>query len=98
VAEFPRREVRFGELTFVEVLNATQAWTENSRNVIPDAAYFNLNLRFAPGRTPAQAADELREWVGELAEIEVIDEGAAGDVHVDHPLLAAWRGAGGAAF
>jgi succinyl-diaminopimelate desuccinylase len=91
VAEFPRREVRFGELTFVEVLNATQAWTENSRNVIPDAAHFNLNLRFAPGRTPAEAEDELRQWVGDLAEIEVIDEGAAGDVHVDHPLLAAWR-------
>jgi succinyl-diaminopimelate desuccinylase len=90
---FGRREVRIGELAFYEVLVATQAWTANSKNVVPDALHLNLNYRFAPGTPVAEAERALVEWVGELGEVEIVDRAPAGDVHLDHPLLERWRAA-----
>lgn len=86
-----RREVRFGELVFYEVMVPTQVWTENSRNVVPDRAMFNVNVRFAPGRTALEAEAELRELVGGDGEVVVIDAAAAGAVYLDHPLVEPWR-------
>jgi succinyl-diaminopimelate desuccinylase len=86
-----RREVRFGDLTFYEVITATQAATFNSPNVVPDVFELNLNCRFAPGRTIAQAVAEVRELVGAGAEVEVRDAAPAGTVYLDHPLLTPWR-------
>ncbi|MGH7458230.1 MAG: succinyl-diaminopimelate desuccinylase [Longimicrobiaceae bacterium] len=85
------REVEVGGLTFQEVVTATQAWTENSRNVIPGEVRFNLNARFAPGRTCADAERELRALVAGAGEVEVVDRAEAGEVHGDHPLILAWR-------
>jgi succinyl-diaminopimelate desuccinylase len=85
-----RREVRFGDLAFFEVITATQASTSNSPNVVPDRFELNLNCRFAPGRTIDDALDELNALVGASGEVEVRDAAPAGDVHLDHPLLAAW--------
>ena len=89
-ADRPRREVRFGELVFYEVMTVTQASTGNSANVVPDAAMFNVNLRFAPGRSAEQAEAELRELVGSDAEVRITDSAPAGAVVTDHPLLTAW--------
>ncbi len=88
--DFGRREVSFGDLVFYEVVNATQAWTENSRNVIPDRADLNVNFRFAPGRSVEEAEAELRRLVEPFGEVEVIDRGEAGVVVDDHPLLDPW--------
>jgi succinyl-diaminopimelate desuccinylase len=89
--DWPRREVRFGELTYYEVIVATQAWTENSKNVVPDRVMINVNFRFAPGNTAEGAERELRELVGEDGEVELIDRAAAGKVFLDHPLIEPWR-------
>jgi succinyl-diaminopimelate desuccinylase len=86
-----RREVRFGELSFYEVITATQAATHNSQNVVPDVFELNLNCRFAPGRTIEQAIAEVRELVGSDADLEIRDAAPAGAVYLDHPLLEAWR-------
>lgn len=86
-----RRPVQVGDLTFYEVMVPTQAWTGNSRNVVPDAFTFNVNFRFAPGSTPEDAERELREFVGDAADVVVVDTAPAGAVHLDHPLIAAWR-------
>lgn len=86
-----RRPVRFGELEFYEVLVATQARTENSRNVVPDALTLNVNVRFAPGNTAEAAEAELRALVGDDGEVEVTDRAPSGAVHADHPLIRAWR-------
>lgn len=87
---FERREVRFGDLVFYEVMSATQAVTGNSRNVIPGWVDLNVNFRFAPGRSVEEAEDELRTVVEPFGEVEVVDRGEAGEVSADHPLLDPW--------
>jgi len=89
-AAVERREVRFGELTFYEVMGVTQANTVNSKNVVPDVLVLNVNVRFAPGRTPEEAEEELRALVGDDGTVEVKDRAPAGDVYLDHPLLEPW--------
>jgi succinyl-diaminopimelate desuccinylase len=91
LAALERREVHFGELTFYEVLVATQANTHNSKNVVPDALVMNVNVRFAPGRSAAEAEAELQALVGDDAQVEIIDASPAGEVFLDHPLLEPWR-------
>ncbi len=80
-----------GELVFYEVLSATQAHTDNSPNVVPDAVALNLNYRFPPGRSPAEAEEEVRRVVGADGEVEVRDVAPAGEVFLNHPLLEPWR-------
>ncbi len=90
-AALERRPVRFGELVFYEVMVVTRVWTENSPNVIPDRVMLNVNVRFAPGRTPEEAERELRELVGDAGEVTITDAAPSGDVSLDHPLLLPWR-------
>lgn len=91
LAAFGRREVRLGELTYYEVMNATMARTDNSRNVVPDRFLLNVNYRFAPGKPLAIAEEQLLALVGGAAEVQVIDRAPAGAVCLDHPLIAAFR-------
>jgi succinyl-diaminopimelate desuccinylase len=73
------------------VMTVTGARTINSSNVVPDALMLNVNVRFAPGRTAAEAERELRNLVGAKAGIEIEDAAPSGDVFLDHPLLEGWR-------
>lgn len=88
--DFGRREVRFGDLMFYEVMVATTAATYNSRNVVPDVFDLNVNFRFAPGNTAGAAEAELRALVGADGEVRVVDHAPAGDVYADHPLIVDW--------
>jgi len=88
--DWGRRDVRFGELCFYEVIVATAAQTSNSRNVVPDALELNVNFRFAPGNTAERAEAELRALVGDDATVEITDSAPAGDVYADHPLVRDW--------
>lgn len=90
-ATLERGEVHFGDLTFYEVMVVTRVWTENSANVVPDRMLLNVNLRFAPGKTEEEAINELREFVGDSAEIEFVDIAPSGTVYLDHPLIEPWR-------
>ena len=69
-------------IVYHDVWSATQAWTDNlgppfgervARNVIPGTFVVNLNLRFAPSRGLEDAERELRELVGDRADVEIID-------------------------
>lgn len=90
-AGLQRREVVFGDLTFYEVMVVTKVRTENSANVVPDRVMLNVNLRFAPGRSSADALADLRELVDGEGDIEVTDTAPSGRVYLDHPLIEPWR-------
>lgn len=87
---FGRREVRYGDLTFYEVMNATMASTQNSRNVIPDAFTLNVNYRFAPGKPTETAIREVEDLVAGEADVRIIDVAPSGRVCLDHPILKDW--------
>jgi succinyl-diaminopimelate desuccinylase len=86
----PRRAVEIDGLVFYEVLSATLAGTDNSRNVVPELFTLNLNFRYAPGRSADDAIAELRAFVPADAELEIIDIAPAGAVRLDEPRLRAW--------
>ncbi len=83
----PPREVERGGFVFREVISATLASGGRARNVVPEAFELNLNVRFAPGRTPEEAEAELRAWVGDRAEVTVTDRAPSGPVCTDNPLF-----------
>lgn len=60
-------------LIYHEVLTATQGWTANPRNVVPDAFTINLNYRFAPHRTVDEAERRLRYLLGAEVDVTIVD-------------------------
>lgn len=86
-----RREVHVQGLPFYEVMSATQAHTENSRNVVPDRFTINVNHRFAPDKDLGQAEAELRASIPADAEVRITDRAPPGRVCLDHPLLQRWQ-------
>jgi succinyl-diaminopimelate desuccinylase len=82
----PRREVVRDGFTFYEVMNVTRASGGRARNVVPERMELNLNYRFAPGKTVEQAQQDVRELVGESAEVEFTDLAPSGRVCADNPL------------
>ncbi|HYV47358.1 MAG TPA: succinyl-diaminopimelate desuccinylase [Myxococcaceae bacterium] len=93
--EKPRREVQIDGFPFFEVFSITKASGGRARNVIPDELELNLNYRFAPGKSVAQARDDVRALIGGRAEVEVTDEAPSGRVCTDNPLLAHLRSTSG---
>lgn len=86
-ARAPRDVIVDGHL-FREVMSPTIAHTTGrGRNVIPDEFDVNVNIRFAPPRTPQQAIEELVALVGEDATVEPTDLSPAGRPHAKHPLV-----------
>jgi succinyl-diaminopimelate desuccinylase len=90
--DWGRRELIIDGLPFSEVINATQASTANSHNVIPDAFVLNVNYRFAPGRDRDSACAVVRDLVGSAADIDIRDIAPSGQVCRQHPLIEAWLG------
>jgi succinyl-diaminopimelate desuccinylase len=81
-------------MLFKEVMTPTLATGGRGRNVVPDAFELNLNYRFAPGKTPAEALDELVTLVGDRADVRATDLSPAGRPHRDHPLVQRLIGCG----
>lgn len=82
----PPREVERGGFVFREVTSATLATGGRARNVVPDSFELNLNVRFAPGRTPEDAEAELRAWIGDRADVTITDRAPSGPVCTSNPL------------
>lgn len=90
------RAVTVDGVTFHDVWSATQAWTTNARNVIPGHFVVNLNYRFAPDRTLAQAEAELRDLVARHAnqiEVEIIDRSPPAPPRLEQPVVRAFMAA-----
>ncbi|CAN5317897.1 succinyl-diaminopimelate desuccinylase [soil metagenome] len=64
-------------LVYREVANPTQGATANARNVIPGSFMVNVNYRFAPDKSPEQAEVVLRDMIGDIGPIEVVDRAPA---------------------
>ena len=75
--ERPPTDVTVDDLLFREVTSPTQAWTGNARNVIPGSFTVNLNYRFAPDKTLAEAEAVLREQIGDVGEVVITDRSPA---------------------
>ena len=90
----PPREVTVDGMLFREVMSPTLASGGRGRNVVPDKFELNLNYRFAPGKTPEQALDEVRVLVGDRARVEPTDLSPAGRPHRANPLVQKLIGSG----
>ncbi|MGH8899850.1 MAG: succinyl-diaminopimelate desuccinylase [Egibacteraceae bacterium] len=85
----PPRDVVVDGLVYRELFTATQAATGgNVRNVVPDRFTVNVNYRFAPDKSLAQAEQALAELVGAAAEVTVVDRAPSGRPWRDAPLVA----------
>lgn len=88
-------DVHVDGLVYREVLTATQVWTDNARNVVPGRVTINLNYRFAPDKSLAEAEAALRARVADLpaggdAAVVVTDRAPAAAPYRDTPLVRAF--------
>lgn len=84
----PPREVRIGELTFREVMSVTRIEGFTGRNVVPARCELNLNFRFAPGRSLAEAEEEIASLAQRFgAQARITDRAPSGPAILDNPLL-----------
>jgi succinyl-diaminopimelate desuccinylase len=86
-ASLAPREVAVGGVTFRETFQVTTAEGGRAKNVVPDRFALNVNFRFAPTRTVAEAVAELRAMVPPGFEFELVDAAPPGVVRADHPLV-----------
>jgi succinyl-diaminopimelate desuccinylase len=88
LATMQPREVRFGELVFREVMSATRIDGFTGRNVVPASCAVNLNFRFAPGRSLAEAEAEIQKLAADFgAMAEIADRAPSGTPILENPLL-----------
>jgi len=88
------RQVEIDGLTYREGLNAVRIRGGVAGNVIPDECVVEVNYRFAPSRTGAEAEAHVRE-VFDGFEVEVVDIAEGALPGLSHPAAAAFVAAVG---
>lgn len=88
------RECMLDGLSYRTVTSATMAEGGRSRNIIPDTFTLNLNHRFAPDTSLAEAQADIERLVAGRARIEWTDLSPSAPPHGSHPLVLALRNAG----
>jgi succinyl-diaminopimelate desuccinylase len=94
-------DVTVDGILYKDVWSATQAWTPGLgpdprppsspvRNIIPGTFMVNLNLRFAPSRGETEAEADIRERVGDRAEIEIVDRAPGAPPRLSEPIVRAF--------
>jgi succinyl-diaminopimelate desuccinylase len=86
LASAPTLPTTFHGLTFHEVASVTKVEGGIAMNVIPETCTAHVNFRYAPGRTPEQAEDRLRELTSGLGELTITGNSGSGAVATDHPI------------
>jgi succinyl-diaminopimelate desuccinylase len=97
IAAFARHEPEpheFDGLVFFEVASVTQISGGIAGNVIPDLAEAQVNFRYAPGRTPPEAEERLRELCAAGGELEIRSNAPSGPMATANPLAQRLRAAG----
>ena len=93
VEEFDERQPVIEGCQYREALQAVLVSGGVAGNVVPDEATVTLNRRFAPDRTEAEAADEVRALLAPVLadgdDVQVINSAPAAAPGLDHPVLRA---------
>ena len=76
----------FDGLRFVEVASVTTIHGGIAANVIPDRVRCDLNYRYAPGRTPAEAERRLAELTAGHGTLEVTSNAPSAPVATSNPV------------
>jgi succinyl-diaminopimelate desuccinylase len=91
--EYDARQPVLDGCEYREALQAVGIQGGVASNVVPDEVEVQVNHRFAPDRTPADAEDHVRELVNDVLEVddtfEVVDVAAGAAPELTHPLLRA---------
>jgi succinyl-diaminopimelate desuccinylase len=85
ITKFPVTPTRVGGVEYRETLQVTTLRAGRAKNVVPDELMVNLNYRFPPDRSIAQAEGRLRALVPAEFAFEVVDRADAGKVCDDLP-------------
>jgi succinyl-diaminopimelate desuccinylase len=88
------RPVEIGGLTFTEVASVTRIEGGIATNVIPDRVEANVNFRYAPDRSPAEADAYLRSLLPEGASYEHAGDSPPARVVTDSALVQRLRATG----
>ncbi|MEY2566446.1 MAG: succinyl-diaminopimelate desuccinylase [Actinomycetota bacterium] len=91
VAAYEGRRPVLDGCEYHEALQAVRVSGGVATNVVPDEATVELNHRFAPDRTAAEAEAQVREVVGGLEDtdrFELVDTAPPAPPSLVHPLLA----------
>ncbi len=89
IARLPIRDVTIAGVTFREVASITQIHAGETRNVIPASLRVNLNLRYAPDRTMAEAEAYALSLAppAEDATVTIRDHAPAAAIAAEAPLF-----------
>jgi succinyl-diaminopimelate desuccinylase len=80
-------EVMVDGLPFYEVLTPTLARGGETKNIVPDSFWINVNHRFAPGKDRSDVEKLFESLVGDIASYEIVDFAPSGPVELDNPHL-----------
>lgn len=94
LADYQAQQVEVEGLTYREGLNAVRITGGIAGNVIPDRCSIEVNYRFAPDKTPAQAEAYLREVFAGFP-VRVTDVAAGARPGLDQPAAAEFLAAVG---
>jgi succinyl-diaminopimelate desuccinylase len=95
VTDLPIRDVEVDGLTYREVASVATIQGGVATNVVPDRATAQVNFRYAPTHTPAEAERRLRELLGHpSATVEIVGNAPPGLVPSGNPLVERLRAAG----
>jgi succinyl-diaminopimelate desuccinylase len=87
-AAAPPQHAEFGGLEFTEAISVVGIEGGIARNVIPDRAAAQVNYRYSPGRTAADAEARLRELCGgDGRELAIESNAPSAPVATGHPLV-----------
>jgi len=93
VEGFEERQPVIQGCQYREALQAVYVGGGVAGNVVPDEATVTINRRFAPDRTEAEAADEVRALLAPVLEegdeVRVVDSAPAAAPGLDNPILRA---------
>ncbi len=95
LAEHRSREVAVEGLVYREGLNAVRITGGVAGNIIPDACEVEVNYRFAPSRTPEEAAKHIRHMFSGF-DVEIVDIAPGARPGLDAPIAQEFVAAVGA--